>query len=262
MTGPRTRTRLATIGLTTAVAVGGLATIGAPAAAQIDPEKSRSHLFCYVGKMGGFGLDAPPRIGLSDFIHSSDVEVGAGIRFCNPVRKKKGRRVLAPIVSNRQHAKLYIVRSETGEGLTPVLYDNQIETLTVRNVSTNATAMLVPSRKHPHRFPHGFDHYACHAVEEPDRWRDRRFKLRDQFKNHRGTRVLEPWLFCAAAEKRHGDKTFVPKEPLVHYVCYRTERSRIAKVKRRASNQFEKRKRFTAKAANLLCVPSLATLPD
>ncbi len=137
-----------------------------------------------------------------------------------------------------------------------VQVDNQLGSDEILTVFTVPETIMVPTRKFPHKFPKGLDHYLCSEVRDGGK-ADAQFKLRDQFRRYKRMTVGQAVTFCQPAHKQHGTKTFNVKHEGVHIVCYDVKRKDV-RFRRKASNQFEKRRNFTAKRTSELCVPSLA----
>ena len=181
-----------------------------------------------------------------------------GTAFCNPVKKRKGSRLLADTVSDRQHLKAYRVFAVAPALSMQRAVTNQLGTDVVISFEVQPASLMVPTRKFPHKFPNGLDHFLCHkVVSGPSA--EAQFKLVDQFRRYKKMRVGEPRSLCAPTAKAHDGKVVLPRHPQVHLVCYAvSDRKLDPKRKRRFSNQFEKRKRITAKRTSELCVPSTA----
>lgn len=260
--------RLTIVAATIALTAGSLAGTSLPAAAQVGPdgvdavEKVLSHFLCYGGRMGGFAnVVHPPVITVDDrFTSDFGATVSKGTRFCNPVQKKKGKRVLAPIRHGRQHLKWYQLAFEGFSFEVEARIDNQFGLDQPMTFWDTPNVIAVPTRKHPHRFPNGLDHFGCRGVISGESV-DRRYKLTDQFRRYRRVRVSRPTWLCLSIIKEHDGKRFVPNQPEANLVCYRVDERKV-RFRRKASNQFEKRRGFTAKRTKLLCVPSLVRLGD
>ena len=220
----------------------------------LDPEKIVSHLLCYRGKLGGFSQDSPRDIKATSALNGYDLEVEKADRLCNPVEKRKGAKQLSEIVSQRQHAKAYRVDGGSGPGFVDLIVTNQFGVAEVE-IFRLPGLIMVPTRKFPHRFPNGMDHYLCYGADEPAL--GVQLKLIDQFKRHKRMVVGGMTSVCLPAEKTHGDKTFVPRHPQVSLACYDvTSRELRPRKKVRTSNQFEKRRLNRVKRTAELCVPS------
>ena len=251
--------RVAILGAMTALVGSAIGATGGPIAASTepavrDPETVLSHFLCYRGKMGGFrtpgsGAD----VFLSATLYKQSAEVQQGRRFCNPVVKRKGDRLLAPIVSKRQHLKSYVVDATTLDLPVAVRITNQFVTERVLFIADAPFELMVPTRSFPRKFPNGLDHFACH--EAKNQAIGKKLKLIDAFRKYKNMRVGEMRSICFPTLKTHDGKTFAAKNPDAALACYAMP-TRKVKYKRIASNQFEKRRSFKAKRTDQLCVPT------
>jgi hypothetical protein len=229
-----------------------MATGVATASAQDPPPESvLSHFLCYQGEFPAF---AGASVTLGSQLGSWQARVGKPMAFCNPVRKTRGDKV-TPIVSIRQHLKAYRLWPDpVVPGTIKVADSNQFGRGQVLTVERSPIQLLVPTRKFPHAFPTGLDHFVCHRVVE-GKAIEKPVQLRDQFASFR-TRVLRPLFHCSPARKVHGDKEFGVQHPFAHLVCYSIERRQLVPPQVRGTvNQFE-RAQIKATVAVRLCVPS------
>lgn len=250
--------RVATAVLSTTLAMSAFAA-GGPGAAgadTVEAERVLSHFLCYDGKLRKF--EKAPTVGLQNRFFSHDVTVREPVAFCAAVRKKHGGSV-TPVVSHRQHLKIFSVDAPPG-AIIPLLVTNQFVTDALVPVDTQLASMAVPTRKRPHRFPAGLDHFACYAVDEALAFEDR-VKLRDQFRRYRKVAVGPPVAVCLASTKTHDGRTFEARHPDSHLVCHLISPRRVNVGRRWTANQFE-RSYVRVRRAVVLCVPSVVRPVD
>jgi hypothetical protein len=178
-----------------------------------------------------------------------NLNVGAPVTFCNPVRKKHGDKVFE-IVNPDAHLIMYNTGKPTVK-IFDVEVDNQFGVQRLR-VFGPATRLAVPTQKEGHAFPQDLDHFKCYKVKGEDP--DAVVGLKDQFTSARNREVGVPVLLCNPTLKIHKGQTFDVKHPKWHLVCYKVTPKDFTII-RGTLNQF-RQEPLTVQNANMLCAPS------
>ena len=209
------------------------------------------HFWCYEQ----IGYVPALDITLRDHFYAADIKtyVGFSFRFCNPVDKHfQGKST--PITNPYSHLKMYVVRPLSVETRT-VVVSNQFGT---HHLQVHRPVVLaVPTQKNTLPPSKDLDHFLCYEADGPSP-RNGRVTLHDQFRTE-DVKVLNPYLFCNAAEEIDAAGNVVPGteilHPGTHLLCYMTTKAPFVGIVL-VNNRFEVNEGTSVGDADMLCVPS------
>jgi hypothetical protein len=249
-------------GISTAAAFAALLVASGMAFGQPGPPADENHFRCYI--ISQQTPQAAVAITLDDQFTEAPMstQVGEPVMFCPPTAKSIGGELVGPIENEEQHYTLYNAPG-TAEP-RDILVSTQFSGDAPWQITTPKYVM-VPTAKTIGGVT--FDavedsqHYWCYEASGPRV--GVRASLLDQFSGPDTVRVTTPTLFCAPAEKVHGEQDpFEILDEELHYACYeihgkqKTEQHTLT-----AENQFERDEWQTA-AWEIICAPASKAFPE
>ncbi len=207
------------------------------------------HFWCYqtTGQPVNEVVDTQDQFNVGGLV---PIQVGAPIRFCNPVKKTHSGKVFK-IKDPDAHLILY----ETGVAadlLVKVDVKNQFGNPQRLKVFGPAIRLAVPTQKEGHEFPQDLDHFKCYKVKGGPI--DSVVGLKDQFQQVQAVNVGRAVLLCNPTRKIHNAQPFEVKHPEAHLVCYKVTPVQFTII-RGTQNQF-RQEQLQVQNPDLLCAPS------
>jgi len=185
------------------------------------------------------------------------VQVGNGVRLCNPASKRRGRRLTESAHPN-DHLVLYRIADLGPNDFSPtrvVSIQNQFGKTKIHTFGE--AALLVPTKKDNHDTPkpEDIDHFKCYRAL--GRAVNKKVELKDQFQEEPEVKVGQPFLFCNPTRKIHATVISGVNHAKDHLTCYKTSvTSAFPTTSARIVNQFSDAS-VDVKPADFLCVPTL-----
>ena len=248
--------RLALAGLLAAV---GIWLVGPGVALGQGGPTDENHFRCYI--ISSQTPQPAQSITLDDQFTSEPVStlVGEPVMICAPTAKTVGEDEF-PIENEELHYALYPAPAPASP--RNVLVTDQFRGDALWKITTPKYVM-VPTAKTVGGVT--FDdidnqnHYWCYEASGPRV--GARVTLDDQFNGPDNVRVTTPTLFCAPAEKVHGQDTFPIEDEELHYACYEIHgKQKTQQHTLGAANQFEEDEWQTG-PWEILCAPAEKALP-